>query len=118
MPAASREQAAVGQHDRYSPHPLGQVSFQLGRAYYNYVGFLECVLAEVGLDKLVLQLDHLPAPMGDGPPETRLAVVPAITPSFQGVLALLLSASGVCFVRAKARVRFGRRISRSHYSER
>ena len=28
---------------------LDQISFYLGRAYYNYVGLLECVLADTGL---------------------------------------------------------------------
>lgn len=30
---------------------LDQISFYLGRAYYNYVGLLECVLADTGLNK-------------------------------------------------------------------
>jgi DNA-binding MarR family transcriptional regulator len=51
MRTGGRQPAAAA--DRPQDGPLDQVIFHLGRAYYAYVGLLELLLAETGLDRHV-----------------------------------------------------------------
>jgi len=52
-PMASPHQAVALAEDPAVDNPLDQVIFLLGRAYYAYIGRLESVLAETGLDEQV-----------------------------------------------------------------
>ena len=52
LPQAAAEQG-VSPKGRSTDDPLDQIVWSIGRAYYAYVGLLERVLAETGLDRHV-----------------------------------------------------------------